>query len=308
MLDNCKFFILAGGYGKRAQPLSLIKPKPLFPLGGTPLIKILLEQLQEKGLGEGLINLHYMPGPLRRCVEETIERPGSPTIRFLVEKKLSGSRILKEAAPHMMDNDLLLVLNGDMFLEIPAATMRSQLLHNDVDGILLVRKNKEKDSQYKIIRTADDFFSGRRVWDHREIEPGAEPLMYTGAALFKKKVVRAIDEINFFDMLARGNFRIKTVVYDGIWLDIGDPRSYMEANFAYKAYLKNNAGDSNCLSAKVTISADSLVEHSVIWENTRIINASVLENCLVTGNISLDNVHYRNKIINRDSIEAGIML
>jgi NDP-sugar pyrophosphorylase family protein len=308
MLDNCKFFILAGGYGKRAQPLSLIKPKPLFPLAGTPLIKILLEQLQEKGLGEGFINLHYMPEPLRRCVEEITGKPDSPTIRFLVEKKLSGSRILREAANRMTDNDLLLVVNGDMFLEIPAAEMCSQMFASDVDGVLLVRRNKEKDSQYKILLTEEDFFSGRRVWSRRESEAGTEPLMYTGVALFKKKVVRASAEINFFDMLERGNFRIKTVVYDGTWLDIGDPRSYMEANFAYKAYLKSNSSDSNCLSANVAISADSLVEHSVIWENTRITNKSVLENCLVTGNISLDNVHYRNKIINRDSIEAGIML
>ena len=96
MLNKCKFFILAGGYGKRAQPLSLLKPKPLFPLGGRPLIQILLNQLQEKGLGEGFINLHYKPEPLRICVEETIKNTGSPMIHFLYEDTLSGSRIIKK--------------------------------------------------------------------------------------------------------------------------------------------------------------------------------------------------------------------
>ncbi|MEI6614185.1 MAG: hypothetical protein WCL37_04750, partial [Chrysiogenales bacterium] len=55
-----KFFILAGGYGKRAEPLSLIKPKAVFPLNGIPLLRLLLKQLQiQLGL-EGFINPHHL--------------------------------------------------------------------------------------------------------------------------------------------------------------------------------------------------------------------------------------------------------
>jgi NDP-sugar pyrophosphorylase family protein len=308
MTRNCKFFILAGGYGKRAQPLSLIKPKPLFPLAGTPIIKILLTQLHKQGLGEGFINLHYMQEMLRRTVAETTRTTGSPTVRFLAEKQLSGSRILRKAARYMTDEDRLLVVNGDIFLEIPAAELQDQMHGSGADGILLVRKNKEKDPQYKILLTANDLFCGRKRWNKNEIEPGAEPLMYTGVALFKRSVIRAIAGTNFFDVLERENFKIKVMEYNGIWLDSGEPRTYMQANFAYQAYLNRDNSDSNCLSANVVISADSQVEHSVIWENTRIINHSVLKNCLVTGNTSLDNVCCQNKIIIRGSIAGGIVL
>jgi NDP-sugar pyrophosphorylase family protein len=305
MTNYCKFFILAGGYGKRAQPLSLIKPKPLFPLNGTPLIQILLSQLQERGLREGLINLHHMPEPLRQCVERITEKLGSPLIRFFYEKNLSGSRILKDAAKHMTDNDLLLVVNGDSFLDIPVEEMLDKILREQADGILLVRGNKEKDPQYKIILTKGDRFIGRKLFIGSR-EPGKEPLMYTGISLFNRYVVRAIDEINFFDMLEKSDFNIKICNYNGPWLDIGDPKSYFESDAKYKKHLGIN--NSNSLSQNVFISPDSKVENSIIWENTEIKNKSVIKNCIVTGNVSLDNVHYENKIINRDSVENGFML
>jgi len=305
MTNQCKFFILAGGYGKRAQPLSLIKPKPLFPLNGTPLIQILLRQLQERGLCEGFINLHHMSELLRQSVKKIIEPPGSPVIQFFYEKNLSGSRILKEAAQHMTDNDQLLVVNGDSFLEIPVEEMLDKILKEKADGILLVRENKEKDPQYKIILTEEARFIGRKIFTGSS-EPGKGPLMFTGISLFNKNVVRAIDEINFFDMLEKSDFNIKICNYSGPWLDIGDPKSYFESDSQYKKHL--GIRNSNSLSENIFISPDSTVKNCIVWENTGIMNKSVIKNCIVTGNVSLDNAHYENKIINRDSIENGFML
>lgn len=305
MTNYCKFFILAGGYGKRAQPLSLIKPKPLFPLNGTPLIQILLRQLQERGLSEGFINLHHIPQPLQQCVEKVIEPPGSPVIQFFYEKNLSGSRILKEAAGHMTDNDLLLVVNGDSFLEIPVEEMLDKILREQSDGILLVRENKEKDPQYKIILTKGNRFIGRKLFTGSR-EPGKGPLMYTGISLFNKNMVRAINEINFFDMLEKSDFNIKICNYIGLWLDIGGPKSYFESDTKYKKH--KGIENHNSLSENVFISLDSTVENCIVWENTEIKNKSIIKNCIVTGNVSLDNVHYENKIINRDSVEDGFML
>ena len=53
-------FILAGGLGLRAEPLSRFKPKPAFPLNGVPLVTLLLEQLRHLGCTQGFINLHHL--------------------------------------------------------------------------------------------------------------------------------------------------------------------------------------------------------------------------------------------------------
>ncbi|MCP5050737.1 MAG: NTP transferase domain-containing protein, partial [bacterium] len=131
------FFLLAGGYGKRARPLSSIKPKPAFPLDGTPLITIMLDQLERSGLNRGIISLHWLPDAIRQCARQE-ERPG---VTFVYEKELSGSQILTAALDSMADEDLLLVVNGDIFLEIPFQPMMEELLKDHADGILLVKEN-----------------------------------------------------------------------------------------------------------------------------------------------------------------------
>jgi NDP-sugar pyrophosphorylase family protein len=300
-----KFFVLAAGYGKRAQPLSLIKPKPVFPLDGTPLLQIMLKQLTEKGLREGFINLHHLPEPIRQCAESMLEKSFT---HFLYEEELSGSLILKGALPGMEEDDVLLVVNGDIFLEIPVEEMLRQIVEDSgTDGILLVRHNKEMDARYKAILTKDkpfreritggNIFTGRKIHNGSDSESMGESMMYTGVSLFRKKVIQAIADINFFDSLERYKFRIKVLPYDGIWLDIGDPPSYMEANFSFKSYVKAGSGDFNSVSENVIISPDSLVEHSILWENTEIKNKSVIKNCIVTGNCSLDHVRCENHIL-----------
>ena len=285
------FFILAGGYGKRAKPLSLVKPKPLFPLDGTPLIKIMLNQLNEKGLRRGFVNLHYLPEAFRQYVRETRDIPG---ITWLYEEKLSGSQILKGALGDMNGDDLLLATNGDIFLEIPIEAMLKEIKTSDADGVLLVRK-KDENSKYTSILSEDGLFIGTEKYNGKPSY--SESLMYTGVALLKKNIIRKIEHINFFDTLANHNFKIKVSLYDGIWLDIGNPASYMESNLKYKRYKDNGDPASNSLSENVSISADSVVKHSIIWENTEIKNKSVIAHCIVTGNITLDHAHFENEII-----------
>lgn len=291
------FFILAGGYGKRTKPLSLVKPKPVFPLDGTPLLKIILKQLKAKGLSRGFINLHHLPEAVRRCAQEAGEKGD---IKFLYEEKLSGSQILTGALDHMAADDLLLAVNGDIFLEIPFEGMLKEMLKNDADGLLLVRRNKDGAPGYKEILTEDGFFMGRK--EHTGSESAAGSLMYTGVSLFKRNVIPRIHDINFFDSLEKNTLRISVFIYEGIWLDIGDPASYIEANFKYKRYLHKNNEDTgaNSLSENVLISADSMVRHSIIWENTEIKNKSVIDNCIVTGNVSLDHAHFENEIVTKE--------
>lgn len=291
-MNNIKFFILAGGYGTRTRPLSLIKPKPVFPLGGTPLLRIILDQLREKELTNGFVNLHHLPDAVRECVETV---PHNPGVRFFYEERLSGSQILKDALPYLEEEEALLVLNGDIFLDIPVARMAAELEEEEADGVLLVRRNSVEGTSYNAVLEEDGFFNGRKFF-HPD-RPFKNALMYTGVALLKPSVLRAIDEINFFDSLEKQeqSFRIKLVEYEGIWLDIGDPKSYMESDRRYKEHVGETG--TNSFSEEVIVSGDSVVEDSIIWENTEIRKGSVIRGCIVTGGIVLDNAHNEDRII-----------
>jgi len=249
------FFILAGGYGERARPLSLIKPKPIFPVNGKPLIRMMLGQLKDIGLKNGLINLHYMPEKIKENTKTDLD------INFLYERELSGSKIIKKSAQYM--KDLILIINGDIFLKIPLKDMLKKALNSD--GVLLVKR----------------------------YTPG-----YSSVEV--NKDIEKINDFSFFDTLKRHNFKIKILEYSALWLDLGKPRLYFESNFKYKEYINNLT--QNSLSNSVTISKDSIVKKSIVWENSIIDNKSKISNCIITGNIKLSNVNYKNKIITKNKV------
>lgn len=281
------FFVLAGGYGKRAQPLSLVKPKPVFPLHGTPLIDILLRGLERAGFTKGFINLHYKSEVLRRGIGR---HPGL-SITYLYETVLSGSKILRGALDGM--GEFLLVMNGDVFLdisEIPFERMLGEVMETGSDGALLLRK--KDDPSYTSVISEKGFFK----YTASGTDGDRGSFMYTGVALLGKKIVEKIDDINFFNTLAAHPFKIKTAVYDGPWMDIGNPRLYFEANAGYKRYMGIDVED-NSFSENVSIGRGSGVTRCIAWENTKITGRSLLSDCIIAGGLELHDAVYSKKII-----------
>jgi len=282
------FFLLAGGYGQRARPLSLIRPKPVFPLNGIPLIRLMLGQLRKEGLNRGFINLHHLPEPIRENVDPDLN------VTFFAEERLSGSMVMKRAIPFMEDE--LLVCNGDVFLEPPVGRLKEKHSEPGTDGVLLVRGNP---GNYPSIRVQDDDFLGV---DRTDRVSSGESLMYAGLAVLKKHVIAGIEDPNFFASLAKNRWRIKVVVHEGIWLEVGDPLAYHRANFAYKRYVADPT--ENAVSPGVDIAGDSVVERSVIWEETSIRDHSMISDSIVTGNIIVRNGRFSRSIVSRLGVFA----
>jgi len=283
-----KFFLLAGGYGKRARPLSLIRPKPVFPLNGVPLIRLMLRQLKKERLPQGFINLHYLPESIRGNVDPDM------AVTFFVEEKLSGSMVLKQALPFFERE--LLVCNGDIFLDLPVRQLKEKSAHSGTDGVLLVRSNP---GNYPAVRVrGDDFLdvspAGRL--------PAGRSLMYAGVAVLKKNVVAGIGDLNFFDSLAKNRWRIKVLAYEGIWLELSDPLAYYRANFAYKQHVSDHV--ENAISPGVTIADDSIVEKSVLWEGTVVSDHSAVSHSIVTGDMVIRNGRFSQMIVSRLGIFA----
>ncbi len=277
------FFILAGGYGKRAEPLSLVKPKPAFPLDGVPLLTLLLNRLRILGCAAGFVNLHHLGAQVVAAAGD------GQRIRFIEETELSGSRVLTRALPFLKGE--LLAVNGDTFMDIPLAEMARRVRVRGVDGVLLARPDRSG-------RYARLLCNGDRFLDSAPPAPaGEEALMYAGAALFRKRAVARIDEVNFFASIRRQRLDFRVVPYDGVWLDVGTPSSYYQAHGDYMA--RRGRAGGNGLSPGVEVSPAARVQRSILWENTRVGAGVSLSSCIVTGDLVLESGDYSRQIVSR---------
>ena len=55
-----KAMILCAGFGKRLHPLTLSSPKPLLKIGGKTLLSNTLNILEQFGIKQVVINVHYL--------------------------------------------------------------------------------------------------------------------------------------------------------------------------------------------------------------------------------------------------------
>ena len=55
-----KAMILCAGFGKRLRPLTLSSPKPLLKIGDKTLLSNTLNILEQFGIKQVVINVHYL--------------------------------------------------------------------------------------------------------------------------------------------------------------------------------------------------------------------------------------------------------
>jgi NDP-sugar pyrophosphorylase family protein len=128
--------ILAGGLGSRLHPYTLTIPKPLLPLGGTPIIEIVIRQLANQGFERVVVTLGYM-GEMIKFTLGNGERFGL-SIDYVVEDEPLGTA----GSLHLIDSlpDSFLVMNGDLLTTFP---------YNDLLASLKSTKSKAAIASHK---------------------------------------------------------------------------------------------------------------------------------------------------------------
>ena len=80
-----KAMVLAAGKGSRLAPLTNKTPKPLLPVQGRPLIFRLLDQLEQAGVNEVIVNIHH----LGEQIEHALTRDKVCSCRFVLAAKMN---------------------------------------------------------------------------------------------------------------------------------------------------------------------------------------------------------------------------
>jgi MurNAc alpha-1-phosphate uridylyltransferase len=227
--------VLAAGIGKRMRPLTATTPKPLIEVAGKSLINHGLDRLEEAGVEEVVVNVHY----LADLVEVHVARRGMPKVTISDERGLlldTGGGI-KRALGHFHDAPFYLMNSDSFWIEGVRPNLRILAEAWDderMDGLLLVSSTVPAVGY----DGAGDFLLDATGRLTRRRPPAIAPFVYAGAAILHPRLFAEAPDGPFslnalFDRAIESG-RLYGARMEGIWLHVGTPDAIQAAELAIR--------------------------------------------------------------------------
>jgi NDP-sugar pyrophosphorylase family protein len=220
-----KAVILAGGKGTRLTPYTLVFPKPLMPVGDTPILEIVIRQLGRCGFTDVTLAVGHLAALINAYFEQ-----GS---RFGVQIRYSKEENpLGTAGPLHLIADLdepFLVMNGDVLTTLD---YRELYHHHCQSGAIatIAMHDRTVKIDLGVIECDDE----HTVTGYIE-KPTYKHRVSMGVYVFDPRVLNYIPQKKRFDFpdlvlqLLDAEERVVGYPYDGYWMDIGRADDYGQA-------------------------------------------------------------------------------
>ena len=216
--------IMAGGFGTRLRPLTNNLPKPLLPIGGRPIMELIVEQLRDAGIRQFIVTTHYLPEKIMKHFGDG--RSFGIDITYISEDTPLGTAGALGLIEH--PNRPLLVINGDILSKLDFRAMWS--FHRAYQAALTVAvRQYEYQVPYGVMESEGPYLRGLSE------KPRLNFLVNAGIYLLQPAVLRHIPVGQRFDMTDL----IKLLLHSGqpvvnfpiieSWLDIGQHADYRQA-------------------------------------------------------------------------------
>lgn len=216
--------IMAGGMGTRRMPLTEDLPKPMLPVGGKPLMELLIEQLQQVGIRRVNVTTHYKSEKISDYIGD-----GSSfgvELNYVNEDKPLGTG----GALGLIDKptEPMLVINGDILTKVD---FRAMLAYHKEQAAVMTVGVKQYDLKvpYGVIEC-----EGSQVCAVKE-KPQMHSLVNAGIYLLEPQVYEFIDNGEHFNMtdliqqLLDADQIVASFPITEYWLDIGQLVDYEKA-------------------------------------------------------------------------------
>ena len=216
--------IMAGGFGTRLRPLTNNLPKPLLPIGGRPIMELIVEQLRDAGIRRFYVTTHYLPEKIMNHFGDG--RSFGIDITYVSEETPLGTA----GALGLIENPNrpLLVINGDILTKLDFRAMWSFHRANKAALTVAVRQY-EYQVPYGVMESEGPYL--RQLSE----KPRLNFLVNAGIYLLNTVVRSHIPTGQRFDMTDL----MQSLLDDGrpvanfpiieYWLDIGQHADYQQA-------------------------------------------------------------------------------
>lgn len=216
--NHTPVIIMAGGKGSRLYPYTKIIPKPLIPVGDTPIVERIMNQLKTYGFYDFYLTVNYR----KELIKAYFNEDDRYQLHFIEENTPLGTAgsltLLKDRF-----NGSFFVTNCDILIDINYSKLLAY--HKSCNNQLtLVTAMKNYEIPYGVI-TLDEKES---VFSLKE-KPKYELLVSTGFYVLETDILKYIPKDSCFDMpdLIRICLDHKEKigaypVMDSTWMDMGE--------------------------------------------------------------------------------------
>ena len=281
-------FILGAGLGTRLRPLTDRLPKPLVPLFHRPLAAWTLDACMRAGIRRFAINTHHLPQAWRDFLQLPETRSHDITL-FHEPVLLETGGGLKNIAA-WAGGQPLLVHNGDIFTTLP---LEKLIAAHQASGLPVTLALRSHGAEKRV--ALDTSLS--RVTDLRHaLGRAAGTHVFSGIYCVNPEFFdrlpagEIISVIPAFLDLAREGKLAATVIDDGVWLDLGDRDSYLQAHRelalgpAIHPLSRIDPGasvENSVVSPGAVVAAGAIIRNSVLWPGAHVSGDAVLDDCIV---------------------------
>ena len=217
--------IMAGGRGKRLQPLTDTVPKPLLKVGEKPIMEYNLDQLAKFGIDNFWVSLKYLGKKIENYFGSGVEK--NINIDYVWEKESLGT-IGAVSLINNFSHDYILVTNSDLLTNIDYEHFFLEFLKQDADLAVLTIPY-QINIPYAVLETQNNFIKSFKE------KPTYTYYANGGVYLMKRKFISYIPKNSFYnstDLMQRLiNLNHKVISYPflGYWLDIGKHDDFEKA-------------------------------------------------------------------------------
>lgn len=229
-----KAMVLAAGRGERLRPFTDVLPKPLFPVLGVPLIRLVLCRLRQVGVAEAVINLHHLPGAIVR--ELGSGRDLGMRLEYSDEPMLLGTGGgLRAVADFFRGEEAFWLHNGDILADWDLPGLWR--LHRDRGAVatLAIVEGTDRPEARMVETDRADRVVGIRGRPRQGDGPRG---VFTGVSVMTPRVLEVLPRGEVSCLVERGLIplleRGETVLgprVQGAFVDIGTPERLLEAQW-----------------------------------------------------------------------------
>lgn len=221
MTDSVTAVVLAAGEGRRLDPLTNKRPKPMVPIANRPLLEYVVEAVAEAGIDRIVLVVGYRRERIRNHFGDGDE--WGIAIEYVEQKNQlgTGHAVLQTEASV---TGPFVVLNGDRIVDSDIVERVRETLLTQSEPVVAVR-HSETPSKYGVID-----LDGQVVTDVTEkpVQPTGSQVINAGVYGFMPEMFSTIRETSTTGELAitdtlselAKDHLVHAVRYSGRWLDV----------------------------------------------------------------------------------------